>query len=468
MNICKKDYDVVVIGAGPGGLPAAIAAARHGAKVLLVEKNGYLGGNLTIGLPLLGFLDKDGNKVIEGIPQEFIDALQEKNAATKHYWCPMHDSITIYDHEYFKVIAFEKCKEAGVDILLHTEIIDANVDNGILKSVTLFGKANRIIVTAKVFIDATGDGDVAYMAGACYEKGQKGTGVLQPPTLMCTLEGVDIEKTVKYVEDHPDEMELSPTVETYPGFDASYFRSNPNHHIMVGLRKLFLKLKADNILPVDRDTMIYIQSIFNGQVHINCTRHLGIDGSDVFDLTRAEIEGHLQNYALVDVFRKYVPGFENCYLTQIYPFIGVRESRRFKGISVLTEDDIINGRIPSDTIGIGSYIIDIHDGGGSSTIVKKVKPYGMPYGMTCSADIKNLMLSGRCASMDAVALSSARVMPPLMAMGQGAGTGAALAVKKGVLPRDIDTDELCNLLRKDGVQLNVRDDAIVRFPELEK
>ena len=459
MKKTELTYDICVIGAGPGGLPAAIAAAREGARVLLVEKNGYLGGNLTIGLPLLGYLDKDGNQVIRGIAQELIDALAEKNAASRHYWCPMHDSVTIYDHEVFKIVAFEKCRDAGVDLLLHTEVIDVNVDNGRLESVTLFGKSHQIEVKARVFIDATGDGDVGYMAGCRYQKGQKGTGTLQPPTLMCTVAGVDTEETIRYLEAHPEQMELAPTVEIYPGYDAGYFRSNPDHHVLVGLRRLFLDLKEKGILPVDRDTMIYIQSLLPGQVHLNCTRHLGIDGSDVLDLTRAEIEGHLQNYALIDVLRKYVPGFENCYLTQIYPFVGIRESRRFDGLRRLTEDDLLGGVIDKETVGLGSYIIDIHDGGGHGTVVKKVRPYGLPYGMACSADIDNLMFSGRCACMDAVALSSARVMPPLMALAEGVGVGAALAVRQGRTPGQVDVGEIRAILRRNGVQLEPQPDA---------
>lgn len=453
MKLDMLQYDVVVVGGGPGGLPAAIAAARQGAKVLLVEKNGYLGGNLTIGLPLLGYLDKDGNQVIRGIAQEIIDRLTERHACGPHKWCPMHDSVTIYDPEVFKVVAFEMCMEAGVALLLHTQVIDVNVENGRVKSVTLFGKGHRMEVSAKVFIDATGDGDVGYLAGATFESGQKGTGTLQPPTLMCTVAGVNIEETIAYIEAHPEQMELAPTIETYPGYDGSYLRSNPDNHVLVGFRKLFLQLKEQGILPVDRDTMIYIETLVPGQVQLNCTRHLGIDGSDVFDLTRAEIDGHLQNYKLIQVLRDHVPGFENCYLTRIFPFIGIRETRRFHGISELTEKMLLNGVIGDDAVGLGSYIIDIHDGGGNGTIVKKVRPYGMPYGMSVSSDLKNLMFSGRCASMDAVALSSARVMPPLMALGQGAGVGAALAVKHGIDPAQVDVQEVRSILRAGGVML---------------
>lgn len=449
----RWQYDIAVIGGGPGGLPAALEAARHGAKVLLVEKNGYLGGNLTLGLPLLGYLDKDGNPIIRGIAQELVDALAEKGAAGPHTWCPLHNSVTIYDHEVFKVVAFEKCREAGAEVLLHTQVIDTNVENGRLQSVTLFGKSRCIELEAKVFIDATGDGDVAYLAGASYEKGQNDCGTVQPPTVMCTLGGVDVEKTIAYLEAHPEQSKLPESMKIYPGYDASYFKANPRYHVMVGMRKLFLELKADGRLPVDRDTLIYIQSLIPGEVHINCTRHLGIDGSDALDLTRAEIEGHLQNYALVDTLRKYVPGFENCYLTRIYPFVGIRESRRFRGLVTLRREDVEQGRIGEDAVGLGGYIIDIHDGKGSGTVIKKVAPYGLPYGMCCSSQIKNLMLSGRCASMDSVALSSARVMPTLMVLAQGAGLGAAMAVQRGIDPGEVDVAALRETLRKEGVML---------------
>ncbi len=453
MKTLQKKYDVVVIGGGPGGIPAAIAASRNGAKVLLVEKNGYLGGNLTIGLPLLGYLDKDGNHVTAGIAQELVDELKKRNSCTDHYRCPMHNSITLYDHEIFKVVAFEMCLNAGVEILLNTEIIDTDVENGKIKSVKLFGKGYHIEVEAAVFIDATGDGDMGYMAGATYNMGQKDTGALQPPTLMFTLGNVDTDKTIDFIASDPEQMRLCDTIECdFDKYNAEFFRSNP-HHVMVGLRKLFLELKAKGELPVDRDTLIYIKSLIPGEVHINSTRHLGINGSDVLDLTRSEIEGHLQIPKLVETLKKYVPGFENCYITQIYPTMGIRETRRFTGIRELTEDKIMVGDIPADTVGLGSYIIDIHEGNGAGTIVKRIKPYGIPYGCTVSKDIDNLMLSGRCASLDAVVMSSARVMPTCMAIGEAAGVGAALAVKHNILPAQVDVNEVRSILRNANVIL---------------
>lgn len=459
MKLETLRYDVAVVGGGPGGIPAAIAAARQGAKVLLVEKNGFLGGNMTIGLPLLGYLDKDGNTVIKGIAQELVDAMTELGACSPHTWCPNHNSVTIMDEEVFKVVALQKCMEAGVEILLYTQVIDTNVENGELKSVTLFGKGRKMELEADVFIDATGDGDVGYMAGARYEMGQKGTGTLQPPTMMCTIDGVDLHKTIDYLDEHPEQMTMCKTHESYPGYDATYFRANFKHHVLVGFRKLLLELKADGVLPIDRDTLICITTLTEGRVNLNCTRHLGINGSDVKDLTRATIEGHFQNMKLIEVLRQYVPGFENARLVRFYPFLGIRETRCFHGMETLTEEDLLAGRIHDTAVGLGAYIIDIHAGDGSGTICKKVKPYGLPYGMTVSADISNLMFSGRCASMDAVAMSSCRVMPPLMAMAQGAGVGAALAVKQGIKPGQVDVQEVRAILRADGCQLEPDPDA---------
>ncbi len=454
MNTIKKTYDVVVIGGGPGGIPAAIAAARRGLKVLLVEKNGYLGGNLVIGLPLLGYLDKNGIQVTGGFAQELVDTLMVRNACYGHSRCPMHNSVTLYNHEEMKLVLFEKCLEAGVEILLHTEVIDAEVENGEIKSLLLFGKGNRISVEARVFIDATGDGDVGYLAGARYQKGQKKTGVMQPPTVMFSLGNVNLKKFHQFIANDPEQMVLWDNSEIGSDYNAEHIQSTPNH-VFVGLRKLFSELRAKGELPIDRDTFIYINSLIPGEVNVNTTRLLNIDGSDVFDLTKAEIEGHFQIPKLVETLRKHAPGFEDCYITRIYPTIGIRETRRFAGIKELTEDRIVVCDIPEDTVALGSYIIDIHDGNGAGTIIKRLeKAYGIPYGCLVSSDFSNLMFSGRCISMDAVVLSSARVMTTCMAIGEAAGVGASVAANKGISPAEVDDQEVVKILKENGAILN--------------
>ncbi len=459
MQTINKEFDVVVLGAGPGGLAAALAAARNGAKVLLAEKNGFLGGNMAIGLPLLGFLDKDGTKVIGGIADEFMkDMAAYKtaygNAASDHKVCPMHNSVTLYDHELFKIVALHKVMEAGIEVLFHTDIEAVNVENATLKEITLRGKGWKIHVKAKAYIDASGDGDMAYLTGASYEKGQKDTGVLQPPTLMFTLAGVDIDRTIDYLAANPDQMERSKTIDCASGYDADFFRSDPNF-VMVAMRKLFSELRAQGKMPVNRENIIVINSLLPGQVHMNCTRHLGTDGSDVFSVTKAEIEGYLQIEQFVETLHQHVPGFENCYIAHIFPSLGIRESRRFSGIRQLTEEDVVNGVFNDETIGIGSYCVDIHAGDGLSTIFTKIPAYGIPYGITVSDEIEGLMFAGRCASMDAVAMSSARVMPICMAIGEAAGVGAALAVKQNISPRDVDVAQVRQILLDAGAILSV-------------
>lgn len=450
MNTAIKEFDVVVIGAGPGGLSAALSAARNGARVLLVEKNGYLGGNMAIGLPLLGYLDRDGKKVIGGIADEFMkDMAQYKTAygtaASEHKICPMHNSVTLYDHELFKIVALRKVLKENIEVLFHTDVESVEVENARLKKVILRGKGWRILVKAPVFIDATGDGDVAYLAGASFEKGQKDTGVLQPPTMMFTVAGVDIDKTIDYLAENPDQMERSKTIDCANGYDADFFRSDPAF-VMVAMRKLVSQLRAEGKMPINRENIIIINSLLPGEVHLNCTRHLGTDGSDVFSVTRAEIEGYLQIEEFTEVLKQYVPGFENCYISQIYPSLGIRESRRFSGIRRLTEKDLVEGHFDEETIGIGSYPVDIHAGDGMSTIFTKIPAYGIPYGITVSGEIEGLMFAGRCASMDAVAMSSARVMPICMTIGEAAGIGAALAVKQSISPRDVNVAEVRQIL----------------------
>lgn len=437
------NYDIAVIGGGPAGLATAITAAREGKKVLLADKNGFLGGNLTIGLPLLGFLDENGNQCISGFAEELVDRLKERNACYGIRVCPKHNSVANVDAEAVKILAFEMCREAGVDVLLHVEAVDAEVENGKMQTVTLYGKCNRITVSADLFVDCTGDGDLACMAGCSYEKGRGEEQEMMPPTVMCTIEGVDDQKLLDYVEEHPDEMKpMSSTIETKPGYDAAYFKADPNY-VFVGMTQLWAKLKEQGICPVERGNMIVINGVHKGQMYVNTTRLLDVDGTDVFDLTRGEIEGHLQLHKLVDTFRKFVPGFENCYISSIAPNIGIRETRRIKGLKCVTLDQALDGEIPDDSICLSGYTIDIHYNNASGTLFKKLKrPFGIPYGCLVSAEISNLMLAGRCISVDDHVVGSTRVMVCCMAMGQAAGLASSMAIDNKSTPAQVDVQVL--------------------------
>lgn len=447
--------EILVIGGGPAGLSAAISAARHGRRVLLVEKNGYLGGNAVLGLPLLGYLDLKGRRIVGGIAQEYVNRLTKRGACLGHRVCPKHNSVTNIDPSAFKVMAAEMCKEAGVQVLLHLEACRVNKLENRLKSVEFYGKGNEVTVNAEVFIDCTGDGDVAYLAGCSWESGQEGTGVLQPPTVMYTLENVDTDKLFDYIEGHPEEMTFSATIDHRPGYGAPYFRASPNH-VFVGLRQLFTRLRAEGKLPVERETLIYIKSLRKGEVYVNSTRLLNTDATDIFDLTRAELEGQAQCERLTQVLQAYVPGFEGCFISSIAPSLGVRESRRFRGVRRLTKDMLLNGEIPEDTIALGGYKIDIHSGKDRTTLFKTVEePFGIPYGCLVSNEMDNLLFAGRCVSMDAASLASVRVMPQCMSMGHAAGVAAAMCLESACAPRDVSVRALREALLSENAVLTM-------------
>lgn len=456
MKRLSYEYDVAVIGGGPAGIAAAITAARAGKKVILFERSSFLGGALAIGLSPLGFLDQAGNQCIAGFGQEFISRLQARGDSLGHRVCPKHNSVTCVNAEGVKLLALEMCMEAGVDVLLHCQVLDVEVVNKRIRKVTMFGKCNKIDVTAKVFVDCTGDGDVAYLAGCSHEMGQEGSGVLQPPTVMFTLQGVETDKLFDYVEQHPEELRYNrPGIFEDERYTPDYFRRDPNH-VFVGLQKTFRELKAKGELPVDRESFIYIGSTHPGEVYVNSVRILNADTTDIRDLSRAEMEGALQIPKLIELLRQRIPGFENCYLSSIAPSLGVRETRRFAGIRRVTREDCIKANVPEDTICLSGYKIDIHSGKDDGLYFEAVeKPFGIPFGSLVSAEVDNLMFAGRCISCDAVALGSLRVIPSCLGMGQAAGVGAALCVEQGKDPAALAVNEVRSILLEQDAILSM-------------
>lgn len=447
--------DIVVVGAGPGGLSAAISAARQGADVLLVERLGYLGGCLAMGLPLLGYYDAQERFVSGGFAQELVERLRELNGATAHRICPMHNSTTLIDPSITKILCFQMAQEAGVRLLLHCELADAVVENGAIREITVVGKGQKIHISGKVFIDGTGDGDLAYLCGCRYEKGQAGTGEMQSPTLTFDLGGVELPRLFDYLEEHPGDFQYCDTMEVKPGYNTAHLRGDRNH-VFIGMRETLARLKQEGKCPIKRDTLIYINQMNPGHVVINSIRILDFDGSDVQSLTDGETESYLTILPLIKMLRENIPGFENCYLSHINPVIGVRESRRIQGIRTLTAEDVLAGSVPQDSICLGSFKIDIHAGATDSTIFKYLDhPYGIPYGCAVSADVTNLMMAGRCISVDAVAFGSIRIMPTCMGVGQGAGVGAALAVREGIAPGAVDVQKIRDVLLKSKAILEV-------------
>ena len=453
MHITSLTFDVAVIGGGPGGIPAALAAARRGAKVILVERNGHLGGNLVMGLPLLGYLDEHGRQIIGGIPQEFVDELIAAGHSFGHERCPMHNSITLVHPEHFKLMLLQKCVDAGIELLFHSELTDAIVENGRLTAVRVTGKGTTVEIHAKVFVDGTGDGDLAYLSGCRYEKGENNCGIVQPPTVMFSLSNFDEDRFFDFLEAHPENMKQLPTVQIGPGYDTTLWRRTPTH-VFVGMRAYLEELRQRENLPVLRENIIYINSTVPGKIFVNTVRVPGCDGSDLFSLSRGEVDGHLQIPGIIDMFKKYVPGFEKVVLDSISPAIGIRESRRFAGMDRLVIDDVMAGKVPADTVALGGYKVDIHNGEGQGTILTPVrKAYGIGLGCLISADVDGLLFSGRCISMDSPSLGSMRIMPTCMAIGEAAGVCAAHAIRAGISVREVPAAEVVSDLLAAGAIL---------------
>lgn len=450
------DCEIAVIGGGPAGISAAITAARQGKKVMLLERNGYLGGSLAIGLSPLSFWDKQGRPCVGGFAQEFMDRLQEQGDCLGTCVCPKHNSVTSVNAEGVKLLAAQLCREEGIDVLLHCEVLRTQVENGHLHSVTLYGKCTEVTVTARQFIDCTGDGDVAYLSGCSYEKGRVEDGVLQPPTVMFTLEGVEQEKLFAYVEKHPEELRYhDAAIYENPDYTVEHFRQNPSH-VFVGLQHTFRTLRAKGELPVERESFIYINGTNPGEVYINTTRLTNTDASDLVELSRAELEGSLQIPELVRLLREQIPGFEHCWVSSICSNLGVRETRRFKGIRKITGNDALAGTIPPDTIALSGYKIDIHSGTDTGLLFRDIEtPFGIPYGCLASPELDNLQFAGRCISADATALGSLRIIPTCMALGQAAAVGACVALEDSVSPADADIRKIRAVLTAQNAILDM-------------
>lgn len=442
------DADVCVIGGGPGGLPAAIAAARLGAKTVLLEMNGYLGGMATAGLigPILGHrASGDGDAVIGGIPKELCVRMAEIGEAVPWNQALKEWGIA-FNAEGMKIIADRMVMESEVQTILHAFLTDAVTDGNRMTHAIVATKSGPLAVAARVFVDATGDGDAAFRAGAECTKGRPADGRPMAMGSIFHVGGVDT------LSDDAREGAIE--------------------------RMRLLQSEGANLYGIALGN--HGSTLHEGFLSLNATRFAG-DASDVFDLTEGEFETRALTWRLLEAWRS-APEAERLYVAATPAHVGTRESRQVVGRYVLTGDDIVTGRRFDDGIARASYWIDIHcprglsDGGRVHLCTKgcarrdcyMITQYSdqlpepdrlaPPDGGWCDVPLRSLIprelgglvVSGRCISADHQAMAATRVMATCMAIGEAAGTTAALAALKGVEPADLDPTDVRETLASAG------------------
>jgi hypothetical protein len=414
-----SQHDVVIVGGGTAGVAAAMAAGRNGADTILIERYGFLGGTMTAGLVnphMTCYAGKE--QIIHGIFQEMLDRLSEMNGYDAKTWT--------FDAEIMKIVLDQMVEEAGVELSLHTYLTDVIMKGKTICGVETYSKSGRRGVLGKIVVDATGDGDVAFLAGAPYEKGRKEDGLTQPMTLNFRMAGINLEK-------------MPPMEE---------------------INRLYSEAKAKGEIGIPLNSVAIYNALRKekGELHFNSTRVIKVDGTKSEDLTYAELEGRRQVHELVNFLKEKVPGFEDAYLLVSGTQIGIRETRRILGEYVLTGEDIVKARKFEDVIARGSFYIDIHNPTGKGKdYFKKAPPpgesYDIPYRCLVPKEVENLLVAGRCVSSTHEGHAAIRIIPIVMAMGQAAGTAAALSARLDVAPRELDVALLQKTLREQGANL---------------
>lgn len=429
--------DVLVVGSGPSGLAAALSSAREGVDTMLVERFGCFGGNITQAMvESIGWYRHPGTIESEGIGLEFEAEAKKMGGERKE---PQSISQVV-EADIFKLVADKLVEEAGMDKFLHCLGVEALIQGNRVTGIITESKEGRQAILAKRVIDCTGDADIAFRAGAPCHKPPKEE--LEGVSVSFGCSGVNRERFLAYIEKNPGRL----------GQWATQTAGKEEVLFSPYLSEPFDKARQKGEIPENVLTGGYWSSLTDtGEAtYLNMVYMLGLDPTDLKDLTHAEIEGRKQAMLAINALKKYTPGFENARLRTFGSSLGTRESRKIQGRYVLTGDEIQNQARFEDSIGIFPEFLDSY---GVVIIPTTGRYFQVPYGIIIPKTIDNLLVAGRCVSGDKISHAALRQMMCCTVTGQGAGVAAAVSVKTGLSTQKVNVDQVQKALKKQGVRI---------------
>lgn len=439
-----RSVDVVVVGAGPAGIGAAVAAARNGAKTLVFEAHGCIGGMGTSGMvsPFMTSYDAPcDNMIIRGVFEELVNRMVEIGGAVDpkgvrneqpyaSYFHIGHNNVTPFDPHAFKLIGMRMLRESGAELLLQTQFVNVIKDGDRITGVVINNKDGLSVIEAKIVIDCSGDADVAARAGVNYIMGNEEDGNLQPASMFMRIADADMDVVNAHMAEHSDEIK--------PFF---------------GPFSWIIKEFPEDWDNFPRGEICIFADVTPGEFSINCSRILDIDATKAEHVTRATMIGQEQCQHIFQFMKKHAPGFENSRIVATADAIGIRETRHIEGEYKLTGDEVAACKVHADAIACMATNMDTHnkDNPGGSFFIPKNGPFfTVPYLCLVPKGISNLLVAGRAISADAIAGSAIRMMPSCMAFGQAAGTAAAMCAAQNIAPKDVDVQALRQTLVAQG------------------
>ena len=439
--ICETD--VLVVGSGPGGLAAALAAARSGVQTTLLDRNGCFGGNITqVGVEGFAWYRHEHTVDSEGIGIEFEERAKAMGAAVPE---PQSDSYAL-DGEAFKYVADVLVQEAGVQPMLHRQFVAPVMDGNSISGVITESKSGREAILARRIIDATGDADVAATAGAPYAKTPKED--MMAASVMFSLAGVDKKEFIEHIKADPQ------TYKDWEGGEWTIETSGKEDKMFSPfLRKPFEKAMKAGIIPPNLDTICGTWGAISDQgdlTYLNLVHLAACDGTDADDLTAGEIEGRRQAMMAVEALRRFTPGCENAKLRNFGMTIGIRDTRKIDAQYNMVAVDVREQGRFDDTIGIFPEFID---GYGILILPTTGRYFQVPYRAMLPKGVSNLLVTGRSIGGDRDSHAAVRNMMCCAVSGQGAGTAAAISVKTNAGFENLDIGRVQKELLRQGARI---------------